>query len=272
MRNVANITETKMGVATMRRAIATLLLLVNLTFGVLGAHAAEITVAVASNFLAAEHELARAFAKRSGHHVLVSAGSTGKLFTQISQGAPFDIFMAADTVRPRKLIELGLAVESSYFVYATGRLALWSPVASSADDVKSMLLDKRYKYLALANPKTAPYGAAAVQVMRSLNAESREHLVFGENISQCYQFVQTGHADLGFVALSQLVGREPAGSLWVVPQQLHAPIQQAAVLLKASQGSERGAAAQAYIDFLHSDSAMAIIASFGYGVSGDSSP
>ncbi|HKJ62661.1 MAG TPA: molybdate ABC transporter substrate-binding protein [Hyphomicrobiales bacterium] len=261
-----------MGVATMRRAIATLLLLVNLTFGVLGAHAAEITVAVASNFLAAEHELARAFAKRSGHHVLVSAGSTGKLFTQISQGAPFDIFMAADTVRPRKLIELGLAVESSYFVYATGRLALWSPVASSADDVKSMLLDKRYKYLALANPKTAPYGAAAVQVMRSLNAESREHLVFGENISQCYQFVQTGHADLGFVALSQLVGREPAGSLWVVPQQLHAPIQQAAVLLKASQGSERGAAAQAYIDFLHSDSAMAIIASFGYGVSGDSSP
>jgi len=245
-----------------RRAACTLLILVNLTVGVLGAHAAEISVAVASNFLVAESELARAFERQSGHHVITSSGSTGKLFTQIVQGAPFDIFLAADTVRPRKLIELGAAVDESFSVYATGRLTLWSPDAQSAEEVKAMLLSKRYKYLALANPKSAPYGAAAEAAMRSLAVETGQ-MVFGENISQTYQFVKTGHAELGFVALSQLMSGEAEGAFWPVSEELHRPLEQAVVLLDKAKNRE---AAEAFLLFLKSSPAKAIIASYGYWI------
>jgi len=238
------------------------MLLVNLTIGALGAHASEIAVAVASNFLSAETELARVFEAQTGYRVLTSSGSTGKLFAQIMQGAPFDILLAADTVRPRKLIELGLAPQQSYSIYATGRLALWSPAAASADEVKALLLEKRFKYLAIANPKTAPYGVAAVEAMQSLGVENSGNLVFGENIAQTWQFVETGHAELGFVALSQLMHRDSGGAFWPVPAGQHRPIEQAAVQVASGGNSE---AAAEFLAFLKSSRAREIIASYGYG-------
>jgi len=264
---VANPTIGAAGSDLPRRAVCSLLILVNLTVGALGAQASEITVAVASNFLAAESELARAFEAHSGHHVVTSSGSTGKLFAQIVQGAPFDIFLAADTVRPRKLVELGLAPESGLSVYATGRLALWSPAAQSADEVQSALLKKRYKYLALANPKTAPYGAAATEAMQALGLKSQKRLdgeggrVFGENIAQCYQFVKTGHAELGFVALSQVIADSSGGAVWPVPEKLYQPLRQALVVVGASAKRQ---AVSSFLAFLKSSEAMAIIASYGY--------
>jgi len=259
--------------APVRRAVCAVMIIVNLTVGAFGAHAAEIgaqiTVAVASNFLAAETELARAFETRTGHRVITSSGSTGKLFAQIVQGAPFDIFLAADTARPRKLVELGLAPESGLSVYATGRLALWSPAAQSAEAVKSMLLEKRYKFLAVANPKTAPYGAAAMATMQALGLKSLKGLndggglVSGENIAQTYQFVRTGHAELGFVALSQIIGGNPDGGFWPVPEELHAPLEQGLVVVGTSAKRQ---AVSSFLAFLKSSEAMAIIASYGYGI------
>jgi len=237
------------------------MLLVNLTIGALGAQAAEISVAVASNFLSAESELVSQFEAESGHRVLTSSGSTGKLFAQITQGAPFDILLAADSVRPRKLIELGLAPPQSYFIYATGRLALWSPTAASADDAKAQLTKSRYKHLAIANPKTAPYGMAAVEAMRALGLSTDGDLVNGENIAQTFQFVHTGHAELGFVAQSQLMRRPLDGAFWPVPKELHRPIEQAAVLIGRTETSE---AATEFLAFLKSSRAREIITSYGY--------
>lgn len=268
MLSVANSTKIDAILSRVRQVTCLTLLLVNLLVGVSGAHAGEVMVAVASNFLAAENELAKAFEQQSGHRVVTSSGSTGKLYTQIVQGAPYDIFLAADTVRPRKVIELGLASEEGFTIYATGRLALWSPAAASADEVKATLLSKRYKYLALANAKTAPYGAAAEATLRSLGVrhsfgEEEGQMVFGENISQTYQFVKTGHADLGFVALSQLMGGKGEGAFWPVPEALHQPLEQGAVLLKSAENNQ---AARAFLAFLGSSEAFAIIASYGYGV------
>jgi len=259
---VANGTFRDAGVSRVRQITCLMLLLVNLLMGATGACAGEVMVAVASNFLATESELAKAFERQSGHHVVTSSGSTGKLYAQIVQGAPYDIFLAADTVRPRKLIELGLASDERFMIYAIGRLALWSPAAASAEEAKTMLLNKRYKYLAVANPKTAPYGAAAEAAMLSLGVGREERTVFGENISQTYQFVKTGHAELGFVALSQVTGGEQEGAIWLVPEKLYSPISQAAVLLKSADNKE---AARAFLTFLGSSKALAIIASYGYG-------
>lgn len=262
--SVANPTIGRTEYSLFKKLICSIMLLINLSIGVVGAHAseatAEIKVAVASNFLTAETELARAFEARTGYRVLTSSGSTGKLFAQIEQGAPFDIFLAADTVRPRKLIELGLAPQNSYFIYATGRLALWSPAAVSAEAVKAMLLKKHYKYLAIANPKTAPYGVAAMEAMQALDVTG--NLVYGENIAQTWQFVETGHAELGFVALSQIIGRDSEGAYWPVPAKLHRPIRQGAVAL--GPGAEREPV-RAFLKFLKSSEGRAIIASYGYG-------
>ena len=263
MQSVINITIPNGLSLTIRRLTCGLMIAINLVIGAVGAHAGEIRVAVASNFLAAENELAHAFEQKSGHHVITSSGSTGKLTVQIMQGAPFDLFMAADTARPRKLIELGYASESGFTIYATGRLALWSPAAGSAEEAKAMLLKKRYKYLAVANPKTAPYGAAAIETMRFLGVEQVDHMVFGENIVQSYQFVKTGHADLAFVALSQIIADNSAGAVWPVPEKLYPPLNQALVVVGAA--AERQAVSS-FLAFLKSSEAMAIIASYGYSV------
>jgi len=266
MQIVANITSPMLIWQLVRRLTCGLMIIVNLLIGTVGAHAGEISVAVASNFLAAESELVRSFEQHSDHRVVSSSGSTGKLTAQIMQGAPFDIFMAADTVRPRKLIELGFAAEESFFIYATGSLALWSPAPQSAEKLKAMLLNKRYKYLALANPKTAPYGAAALEAMQSLGLEKPDRMVFGENITQSFQFVKTGHADLGFVALSQLMHRESGGAYWQVPEHLHQPLRQALVVIGASAKRE---AVSSFLAFLKSKEASVIIASYGYAVPGE---
>lgn len=267
MQPVVNNTTEDHGFPVFKKLVCLMMLLVNLLIGVTGAYAADVVVAVASNFLVAESDLAKAFERHTGHHVTTVSGSTGKLYAQITQGAPYDIFMAADAARPKKLAGLGLAVDESFFVYATGRLVLWSPAAASAEEAKAILANKRYKRLAMANPKTAPYGLAAEKTMQALGLPTQGTTVYGENISQCYQFVRTGHADAGFVALSQIISDQPKGAVWLVPASLYPPIYQGAVILNRGADND---AVQAWIDFMKGSEALAIIASYGYDISGGS--
>ncbi|MGC6528216.1 MAG: molybdate ABC transporter substrate-binding protein [Paracoccaceae bacterium] len=227
------------------------------------AAAGEARIAVASNFKPAMDALEKAFEEETGHALIVTSGATGKLYAQIINGAPFDIFMAADEARPRLLEENGLAVMGSRRTYALGRLVLWRPAGGpiSAD----LLRQGRYRRLAIANPDLAPYGAAAMDTLSYLGAaQSAENkLVFGENIGQAFAFVQTGNADLGLVALSQLhdiAGLTP-DTLWAVPEEMHGSIRQDAVLLK--RGGENRAAL-AFMVYLSGAEAAAITARFGY--------
>ncbi len=226
------------------------------------ATAGEVKVAVAANFTPAMKETATAFTAATGHQAIISYGSTGKLYAQIIHGAPFEVFLAADQVRPKLLAEAGLA--ETPFTYAVGRLVLWSTDPTRVDDKGEVLKSGDFARLAIVNPKTAPYGAAAVQVMQSLGtlAALRPKLVRGDNIAQTYQFILTRNAQLGFVALSQ-VTLDPKGSLWSPPQILYDPLLQDAVLL------ERGAAnpvAKALVVFLQGPEARAIIGKYGYGL------
>ncbi len=222
----------------------------------------EARIAVASNFTAVARELVDAFEASHRYRVRLSFGSTGKLYTQIYNGAPFDAFLAADEERPARAENEGLAVTGSRFTYATGKLALWSGRSGSGDALLQQLQDGNYQRLAIANPRIAPYGSAAQEVMRQIAQEDASaRLVYGENIAQTYQFVATGNADLGFVALSQVVLR-PEGSAWVVPETYYTPIRQQAVLLKSGAGSD---AARAFLAYLQQDSALAIIRRHGYG-------
>lgn len=231
--------------------------------------AGEVQVAVAANFAAPMHQIARAFEKDTGHKAVLSIGATGKLYTQIHHGAPFAVLLAADDETPARLIQEGLAVPGSNFTYAVGQLVLWSAQAGVVDEQGAVLADlasgKLRGKLAVADPKLAPYGAAAWQLMRrrGLAEALRPHVVTGENIAQTYQFVKTGNAALGFVALSQVMvdGRIGAGSAWVVPSQLHEPIRQDAVLLKAG---ETQAAARSLLQYLRSEAARAVIRASGY--------
>ena len=236
------------------------------------AASAEVRVAVAANFTAPCEEIARAFERRSGHRVVVSAGSTGKLAAQIENGAPFDVLLAADAERPALLEKRGAAVAGSRFTYARGRLVLWSPDPALVDGAGKVLADGRFRHLAIANPSLAPYGAAAEQVLsdRGLWQRLRPRLVQGEDISQTYQFVASGAAELGFVALSQLraaargaAGGQVKGSMWVVPEASYRPIDQQAVLLVGAWGNP---AARAFLDFLKGGEARAVIERFGYGL------
>lgn len=225
------------------------------------AHAAQTNVAVAANFTGAAKEIAAAFKAKTGDEAMLSFGSTGKLYTQISQDAPFDIFLAADQARPKKTIADGLAVSDSLFTYAVGRLVLWSrnaDLVTGKDTLKTAKFDK----LSICNPVAAPYGAASVEVMKALGVYGalRLKLVVGANVSQAFQFVDTGNAEIGFVALSQLAGNE-SGSKWIVPQDLYTPIRQDAVLLK--RGSDNPAA-KAFMAFLKGPEAKAIIEKYGY--------
>ena len=234
--------------------------LVLCTFSII-ALSEETLIAVASNFTAPAKTLASTFNERTGHKAVLSFGSTGKLFTQISHGAPFDVYLAADTQRPRKAIEEGLAVADSYAIYARGRLALFS-LNQSLIDPEGKVLNTEIRRIAIANPKTAPYGIAATEVLNILAPKLKNKLVMGENIAQTYQFVITRNAPLGFVAFSQVIG-QTEGSMWLVPENIHTPLNQAAVLLKRGQHNN---AATAFLQFLKSDTAKNIISRHGYQV------
>lgn len=216
-----------------------------------------VNVAVAANFTAVAEELAVLFKADTGHDALLSFGATGQLYTQISQGAPFGVFLAADIERPQVAVTNGLAVEGSVFVYAEGRLALYG----LGQAVSEASLSGDYTKLAIADPEAAPYGKAAVETLGALGLYETlaSRLVIGENISQALQFVESGNAELGLVAASQVIGKD----YWLVPADLHEPIAQGAVLLTDGQGN---AAAAAFLSFLASDEAVAVIEGAGYSV------
>jgi molybdate transport system substrate-binding protein len=228
--------------------------------------AEEVKIAVAANFTDATREITPLFEKATGHSARISYGSTGKLYSQIEHGAPFELFLAADTKRPIKAEKEGLAVPGSRFVYAKGKLVLWSVKPDLFEDGEAFLKHGAFDHLALANPKTAPYGLAAEQVMQHIGAFDKltPRLVKGDSISQTFQFIATGNAQAGFVALAQIKGWEgEAGTLWEIPENYYAPIEQAAVLLKKGESNP---AAIAYLDFLKSTAAREVIERYGYGV------
>lgn len=208
------------------------------------------------------------FERDSGHDLTVVSGSTGKLYAQITNGAPFDLFLAADEERPRLLARAGLAVDRTRITYAVGRLVLWSPQADRvARDGSATLLERDFRKLAMANPALAPYGAAARNTLETLGlyGELRDRLVVGENVGQAFAMVATGNAELGFVALSYVMSprNESVGSRWDVPQSYYAPIRQDAVLLQRAADNE---AARVFLAWLQADDARTIIERFGYGV------
>jgi molybdate transport system substrate-binding protein len=226
------------------------------------ATAIEINVAVAANFTEAAKEIATAFEKKTVNKVLLSFGSSAQFYTQITQDAPFQVFLSADQERPEKAVAEGFAVADSRFTYAVGKLVLWSrdpKVVTGADTLKQGAFSK----IAIANPAAAPYGAAAVETMKALNVYDalQPKIVQGNNIAQTFQFIDTGNAELGFVALSQVIERSE-GSRWLVAGNLYSPIKQDAVLLKKGAGNE---AAKAFMNFLKGPEAAAIEAKFGYG-------
>jgi molybdate transport system substrate-binding protein len=227
--------------------------------------AAEVTVAVAANFAAPMKAIAQDFERASGHKVVLAFGATGQLYAQIRNGAPFAILLAADNETPAKLEREGLAVPGSRFTYATGRLVLWSAQPGLVDAHGTVLRNGQFARIAIANPKLAPYGAAALETLANMGLRERTvpNLVEGSNITQAFQFVASGNAQLGFVALSQVLenGQLRGGSAWVVPSSLHAPILQDAVLLLP--GKDQPAAA-ALLKYLQSDKAKAVLRAFGY--------
>ena len=242
-----------------------LTLLVALLLSAIAVRADEVQVAVAANFTAPMQKIAAQFEKDSGHQASLAFGATGKFYAQIANGAPFEVLLAADDETPAKLEKEGLGVAGSRFTYAVGKLVLWSANADLVDSAGAVLNTGSFKHLALANPKTAPYGAAAIEAMTKLKvlAELQPRIVQGENISQAHQFVVSGNAELGFVALSQVYqdGKLSGGSMWAVPAHLYAPIRQGAVLLAKGKGKPAAAALLAY---LKGDKARAIIRSYGY--------
>ena len=240
------------------------LLLAGLVSVSLTAYADEVSVAAAANFTAPMKLITADFEKDTGHKVVASYGATGKFYAQIKNGAPFEVLLSADDETPARLVKENAAVSGSAFTFAVGKLVLWSPKPAIVDGAGEVLKKGGFDHLALANPKTAPYGAAANQTMQALGVLGalEPKFVVGENITQTYQFVSTGNALLGFVALSQvLVDGKIAGSSWLVPANLYTPILQDAVMLNKGQGKP---AAEAFLKFLKTDKAKAVIKSFGY--------
>lgn len=226
------------------------------------ARADEFNVAVAANFTAPAKEIATAFEQKTGHKAVLSFGATGQFYAQIKQDAPFVVFLAADDETPKKAVEEGLAVPESRFTYAVGRLVLWTK-ASDAPLGEDTLRKGAFEKLSIANPATAPYGAAAVQAMKKMGVYEaiQPKIVQGNSIAQAFQFADTGAAELAFVALSQVIAK-PDGTRWPVPEALHDPIFQDAVLLKRGAGNE---AASAFLAFLNGPEAAAVISKYGYG-------
>ena len=239
--------------------------LASLALSATAAHAAEVTVAVAANFAAPLAKLAEGFTATTGHTLKTATGATGKFYSQILAGAPFQVLIAADDETPKRLIAEGHAVAGSNFTYAIGHLVLWSAQPGLVDDQGAVLATAKFNKLAIASPKVAPYGRAAMQVIQGsgLAATLTPKLVTGESIAQAYQFVFTGNAELGLVALSQVLvpGKPVLGSFWRVPATLHDPIRQDAVLLKAG---EHNAAAAALLAYLKTAPARAVIQAYGY--------
>jgi molybdate transport system substrate-binding protein len=229
------------------------------------ARADDVLVAVAANFAAPMARLASAYTAATGHTLQLASGATGKFYSQIVAGAPFEVLLSADDETPQRLIAEGHAVAGSAFTYAVGQLVLWSATPGLVDAQGAVLASGRFQKLAIANPKTAPYGRAAVEVLaaRGLTAALAPKLVTGESVAQAYQFVATGNAELGFVALSQVSapGKALTGSMGRVPAALHAPIRQDAVLLKPGVGKP---AAAALLQGLRSEPAQVLIRAHGY--------
>jgi molybdate transport system substrate-binding protein len=223
----------------------------------------EISVAVASNFTKPINVIAKKFEEETGCRVVLSFGSTGRHYAQIKNGAPFEVFLAADQRRPELLEEEGNAIPGSRFTYAVGRLVLWSPRSGYVDSSGHVLRGTDSKYIAMANPRLAPYGVAARQTLEALGLWDglQDRLVRGENIGQTFQFVKSGNVNLGFVAYSQIInpGRPLPGSMWMIPQKLYTPIEQQAVLIKDNP------AARAFMEYLRSPEALEIIRAYGYG-------
>ena len=245
--------------------LVTLLPLLILALAARGVFAAEVQVAVAANFSAPMQRIAADFEQATGHQAKLAFGSTGKFYAQIRHGAPFDVLLAADDETPAKLEKEGMAVAGSRFTYSVGRLALWSAKPGYVDDRGEVLKQGAFKHLAIASPKLAPYGAAAVETLNRLGLQAalQPKFVQGENIAQNFQFVSTGNAELGFVALSQVIegGKLKRGSAWIVPPGLHAPIRQDAVVLARGRDNP---AALALMKYLKQDQARAIIKAYGY--------
>jgi molybdate transport system substrate-binding protein len=237
-----------------------------LTFVAVAAQAAEVQVAVAANFAVPLEKIGAGFTSATGHALRISAGATGKFYSQIVAGAPFEVLIAADDETPKKLIVGGHAVAGSNFTYATGKLVLWSAKPDFVDNQGAVLGSGKFQHIAIANPKVAPYGAAGIEVIkaRGLSDALTPKLVIAESIAQAFQFVSTGNAELGFVALSQVAvpGKPAAGSYWLVPPNLYGEIRQDAVLLKPGADNP---AAKALLAYLKSPAAQDVIRSFGYG-------
>jgi molybdate transport system substrate-binding protein len=231
----------------------------------LAAQAEEVTVAVAANFAAPMAQLSQAFSARTGHTLKLTSGATGKFYSQIVAGAPFDVLLAADDETPRRLVSEGHAVGGTQFTYAVGQLVLWSAQPGVVDDQGAVLKTTRYRHLAIANPKLAPYGKAGQETLaaQGVSEAAAGRIVTAESIAQAYQFVVSGNAEIGFVAWSQVKvpGKPVQGSYWLVPPSLHGEIRQDAVLLHRAKNS---AAAQALLAYLRSADAKALIQGYGY--------
>lgn len=224
-----------------------------------------VQIAVAANFAGVLDQLAIPFNQRTGHTIVASSAATGKLYAQIKNGAPFELLLAADASTPEKLEQEGAAVPKSRFTYAIGKLVLWSPRDGLVDGKGDVLKQGSFAHLAIANPKVAPYGVAAIEVLKKLDAldHLQPKIIQGENIAQTYQFIASGNAELGFVALSQVQKdvRSGHGSVWMVPEDAYQPIVQDAVVLKAGQDKT---AVEAFIRFLKSSEARQLIQSSGF--------
>ncbi len=239
------------------------LALAALAFGA-PAMAADTQVAVAANFTEPAKEIATAFKTATGHNAILSFGSSGQFYAQMARGAPFEVFLSADADRPKKAEQDGLGVAGTRFTYAIGRLVLYSKTPGMVDANGAVLKTGKFQKISIADPVAAPYGVAAVATMNKLGVYSalKPKIVMGTSITQAYQFVDTGAAELGFVAYSQVIN-VPGGSRWLVPTADHAPIDQQAILLYTGQNS---VAAKAFLTFLKSPPAVAIIKKYGYEV------
>ncbi|MCD2451477.1 molybdate ABC transporter substrate-binding protein [Methylicorpusculum oleiharenae] len=228
-------------------------------------HAAGVNVAVAANFSGPMQKIASAFEQTTGHKTVIAFGTVGKFYAQIKSGAPFDLLISADQETPEQLEKDNLAVAESRFTYAIGKLVLWSSRPGFVDDHGDILKKEAFKHIAIANPKLAVYGEAAIEALNNLGLIERlqTRFVTGDNITQAYQFVSSGNAELGFIAWSQIYeeGRAIAGSYWLVPQDLYPRLRQDAVLL--TRGKDN-VAAQDLLDFIRSETAKNIIRSYGY--------
>lgn len=237
-----------------------------LSLSLASANAAETQIAVAANFAAPAQKIAAEFEKQTGHKAVVATGATGKFYAQIVNGAPFDILLAADDETPARLEKEGQSLAGKRFTYAIGKLVLWSTKTAIVDDKAEVLKRGGFDHLSIANPKVAPYGAAAVETMKALGVYDslQPKLVMGENIAQTHQFVATGNAPLGFVALSQVLkDGKIEGSYWIVPEKLYSPIRQDAVLLNKGRDNK---VAAAFLEFLKGKTARDIILSYGYSL------